>query len=103
MQEFLNFWLDKGVDGFRVDAPAHMFEHEEFPNEPAVPGTAGDSWFTIDHIYTMNQPESKAMLTYWTNLLYERSIREKRDMFVLISLFLRLIDKVFILFRNNNK
>ena len=37
VQEMLNvlsFWLDLGVDGFRMDAVAHIWEDGEFKDEP---------------------------------------------------------------------
>lgn len=34
MNNVLRFWLDLGVEGFRVDAVNHMFETEELKDEP---------------------------------------------------------------------
>ena len=30
----LKFWLDRGADGFRVDAIGHMYEAEHLKDEP---------------------------------------------------------------------
>ena len=30
LNDILEFWMKKGVDGFRVDAIAHAFEHRDF-------------------------------------------------------------------------
>lgn len=34
MKNVLQFWLDKGASGFRVDAVSHLFEAEDFRDEP---------------------------------------------------------------------
>lgn len=34
MKDVLRFWLRKGAAGFRVDAVNHLFEVEDFRNEP---------------------------------------------------------------------
>ena len=34
MLNVLSFWLDLGVDGFRMDAVAHIWEDGEFKDEP---------------------------------------------------------------------
>ncbi len=34
-QKVLKFWLDLGVDGFRVDAAAHLFEANHTRDEPS--------------------------------------------------------------------
>ncbi|OXU27750.1 hypothetical protein TSAR_008240 [Trichomalopsis sarcophagae] len=34
MQNVLKFWLDRGIDGFRVDAITHLIEDKEWRNEP---------------------------------------------------------------------
>ena len=34
MKDVIAFWLDLGVDGFRMDAVAHIWEDESMPDEP---------------------------------------------------------------------
>lgn len=53
MKQELRFWLEKGVDGFRIDAVNHLFEDEEFRDEPAS-GRETDplNYDFLDHIYT---------------------------------------------------
>lgn len=36
MFEVLKYWMDKGADGFRIDAINHMFEAEDFANETYI-------------------------------------------------------------------
>ncbi len=62
MNDVLVFWLDKGVDGFRFDAVLHIFEDEEFRDEPrATDGVTDDpdDYYYLDHIYTYDLPETK--------------------------------------------
>jgi alpha-glucosidase len=33
----MRFWLDRGVDGFRIDAIHHLFKHEATPDNPENP------------------------------------------------------------------
>lgn len=33
-EEVLRFWLDRGVDGFRIDVAAGLFRHPELPDSP---------------------------------------------------------------------
>lgn len=63
LQNILNFWLKRGVYGFRIDATAHMYEvlpdeTGRYPDEP-LSGYTNDStdWAYLNHIYTINQPE----------------------------------------------
>ncbi len=37
MLDVMRFWLDKGVDGFRVDVMWHMIKDEQFRNNPVNP------------------------------------------------------------------
>lgn len=37
MLEVLRFWMDRGVDGFRVDALGHLFEDEQLRDNPPNP------------------------------------------------------------------
>ncbi len=53
LQNVLRFWLDKGVDGFRIDAAKHLFEAEDLTqDEPANPNaTAGASEVSFSSMY----------------------------------------------------
>jgi alpha-glucosidase len=37
MFDAMRFWLDRGVDGFRVDILWHMIKHADFPDNPVNP------------------------------------------------------------------
>ena len=58
----LSFWLERGVDGFRIDT-AHMFvKHRDLPDNPLAVGPRGPvvgaaaSWLSQDHRYDIDQP-----------------------------------------------
>lgn len=74
----LEFWMEKGVDGFRVDAINHAIEAEGFPDEYVLPGQGKnpENWNDIYHNYTMDQPESY-------ELVY--TFRDTLDRFALIQ------------------
>lgn len=59
MKNILKFWLEQGVDGFRIDAINHMFETEGLPDEAYI-DINGDktSYTNLNHIHTMNLQES---------------------------------------------
>lgn len=59
MHDVLCFWLDKGVDGFRMDAVICCVKHPDFPDNPPV---AEGSQFTAfgltqEPIYNWNWPQ----------------------------------------------
>ncbi|XP_054270915.1 maltase 1-like [Macrosteles quadrilineatus] len=87
MTAVINFWLDKGVDGFRMDAVAHCFEAANFTDEPAKPGTPGNTYETLQHIYTQNQPETYAMLKEWAEMLHERSQQDGRQRVMILEVY----------------
>lgn len=64
MLEVLDFWLDEGVDGFRVDAIHHLFEDEQLtdnpPNPDWRPGQAPTEQLLRTH--TVDQPEVHAAI-----------------------------------------
>ncbi|MEO8273110.1 MAG: alpha-amylase family glycosyl hydrolase [Chloroflexota bacterium] len=49
-------WLDRGVDGFRLDVFNTFFKDAAFQSNPRRPGVRG-GWGGQDHIYDRNQPE----------------------------------------------
>ena len=59
MMNVLRFWLDKGVDGFRVDVMWHMIKDENFRDNPPNPDYTEDKSPYDRHLqaYTTDQPE----------------------------------------------
>lgn len=65
MQDVLKFWLDLGVDGFRFDAVATIWEDDRYLDEPESGNPAAideNDWLYYDHIYTYNLPETRDVL-----------------------------------------
>ncbi|HYN69335.1 MAG TPA: alpha-amylase family glycosyl hydrolase [Candidatus Eisenbacteria bacterium] len=54
----MRFWLDRGVDGFRVDVIALLAKDQRFLDEPPNPGYSPDqhAYYAVHHVYTENQP-----------------------------------------------
>jgi alpha-glucosidase len=59
MLDVLRFWLDRGVDGFRVDAVAELFEDVSLRDNPPNPEWRPDQspWHSQLPVYTTDQPE----------------------------------------------
>jgi alpha-glucosidase len=59
MMDILRFWLDKGVDGFRVDVMWHMIKDKDFRNNPPNPDyDEDDSQYDRQlQVYTTDQKE----------------------------------------------
>ncbi len=60
MHDMIRFWLDRGVDGFRVDVIAQMIKDAEFRDNPEVP--AGQQLSQLERLayeqsYGSDQPE----------------------------------------------
>ncbi|KAB7502889.1 hypothetical protein Anas_11589, partial [Armadillidium nasatum] len=70
--DVIRFWLDKGVDGFRVDAIQNLVEDASFADEPAA-ANSGITDPTLEgyynHIYTLNQPETMDIIRGWHEIL----------------------------------
>lgn len=70
MKDILIFWLDKGIDGFRVDAVIFLIEDAKLRDEPLSHTTTdpGDYAY-LQHIYTNDDPESLDIVYEWRELL----------------------------------
>ncbi|KAB0799128.1 hypothetical protein PPYR_07008 [Photinus pyralis] len=71
MKNVLKFWLDRDVDGFRMDAVPTLFEDEAFRDEPPsnATGVSSVEWASLDHIYTINMPKTYDMIYQWRDLM----------------------------------
>lgn len=69
-KDILEYWMDKGVTGFRFDALRHLFESDKFLDEPYLEGKEGSLIYDdIDHKYILNQPEDIEMVYEWREFM----------------------------------
>src|SRR3954471_7918114 len=63
--DVMRCWLNKGVDGFRVDVIWHLIKHEEFRDNPPNPGFHPDRppHERLLPRYTADQPEVQDVIT----------------------------------------
>jgi len=63
MMDVIRFWLDKGVDGFRVDAMWHMIKDEQFRDNPKNPDyeLTMATYNELLPVYSTDQPEMHAI------------------------------------------
>lgn len=91
MKDVLRFWLDLGVDGFRIDSVGCMFEvlpdeNGDFPDEP-LSGTTQDKedFAYLEHIYTIDRPENVQMVYEWRQLLEDHQKQHGGDTRILMT------------------
>ena len=84
----IKFWLDLGVDGFRVDAVPFIYEDQRFLDEPVNPdrdpAAKPDEYRYYLHPYSYNQPKTLEFLADMRRLLdvYSTSDGQIRCMMV---------------------
>lgn len=84
MSSVLTFWLDKGVDGFRVDALPYMMEADKelhggrYPDDPLsyAPGIGPDELGYTVPIYSKDQEDTYDIVIQWRALLDEYSKKD---------------------------
>ncbi|MEM6896312.1 MAG: alpha-amylase family glycosyl hydrolase, partial [Pseudomonadota bacterium] len=58
----VRFWLDRGVDGFRLDVGNYYFHDAGLRDNPPAPeevrAAASETYTFQDHLYSKNQPET---------------------------------------------
>lgn len=71
LKDILKFWLEKGVNGFKVVAASHLVEDKDFRDEPlATVETVGSPKYQdVNHIYTVDQPENLGLFAEWRDVL----------------------------------
>ncbi|KAI9551753.1 hypothetical protein GHT06_022089 [Daphnia sinensis] len=70
----LRFWLDRGTDGFRVDAVPHLYEDPTFPDElpSGDPNADPDQYgYLIHDQITWNRPETYDVMAEFRQVLQE--------------------------------
>ncbi len=66
VQGVVRFWLDRGVDGFRLDAINQLVKDAELRDDPPATGTfplpLRPEAATLEHVYSGNRPEATQAL-----------------------------------------
>ncbi|HEX4774272.1 MAG TPA: alpha-amylase family glycosyl hydrolase [Candidatus Saccharimonadales bacterium] len=74
-KEIMRFWLDRGVDGFRVDAVSFMAKDPQFRDEPLnphyKPGPHTWKYLKLEHPYNQGWPPMYAYLSEMAAVLKE--------------------------------
>ncbi|XP_045034539.1 maltase A3 [Daphnia magna] len=73
-KNILRFWLDRGTDGFRVDAVPHLYEDPAFPDElpSGNPNADPDQYdYLIHDQITWNRPETYDVMAEFRQVLQE--------------------------------
>ncbi|WP_274912429.1 glycoside hydrolase family 13 protein [Streptomyces sp. WZ-12] len=73
----LRFWLDRGVDGFRIDVAAGLFKHPELPDSPDP--SADERTRDSVNPLAWNQPEVHQVWRDWRALCEEYTARDGHD------------------------
>jgi alpha-glucosidase len=71
MLNAIKFWLEKGVDGFRVDVMWHMIKDENFRNNPVNPNYTKtmSPYDQVLPVYSTDQPEVHDIVSQMRKLL----------------------------------
>lgn len=69
MTKVMKFYLDKGVDGFRLDAINHMFEDEQLRDEPLSGYCKPAEYCYLDHIHTKDLDATFDQVYEWRDYL----------------------------------
>lgn len=71
----MRYWLDRGVDGYRVDAVPFLFEDPGFKDEPKLPELLTlkkkNVYDHYNHTYTKDLPETLDMINQFRSVMDE--------------------------------
>jgi alpha-glucosidase len=73
MHDVLRFWLDHGVDGFRVDVVWHLIKDDQFRDNPPNPGYSEEQppYHRFLPVYTSDRPEVHDVIAGMRSVLEE--------------------------------
>ncbi|XP_031836513.2 alpha glucosidase 2 [Nomia melanderi] len=87
MKEVIRYWLNRGMDGFRIDAVPHIFENNITQDEPISnhPTAKPDEHNYLSHILTKDQPQTYELIKSWRDYVDEYANQNNRDEIILMT------------------
>ncbi|XP_003702695.1 maltase A3 [Megachile rotundata] len=87
MKDVIKYWLDRGIDGFRIDAVPHLFESNYTQDEPTldVPGANKTDHVSFNHILTKDQPQTYTLVKSWRDYVDQYANEKNQDEKVLLT------------------
>ncbi|ELU15089.1 hypothetical protein CAPTEDRAFT_160914 [Capitella teleta] len=102
LKKILLYWLKNGVDGFRVDAVAHLFETQNLlSDENLVPG--GNGYHSLDHSLTTFQRETYELLTEWRAMLDSLTKDDGKDRLLMVEAYAKTPNQTLQLLNYDSK
>jgi alpha-glucosidase len=87
--DVLEFWFDRGVEGFRVDAIQPVGKHPDLPDQPPVPAGTPELQITWENEYTIFRPEGHDVWRYLRGALDDYMERHPgRDLMLVAEAYL---------------
>ncbi|KAK7869575.1 hypothetical protein R5R35_003367 [Gryllus longicercus] len=92
MEAVLQFWLERGVDGFRVDAVPYLVEDELLRDEEPAPGAEAEGVLpgehaSLAHTRTQHLPATRALLAAWRARLDAHSRTDGRTRLMMVEAY----------------
>lgn len=88
MEKILIFWMDHGVDGFRMDAVNYLIEDERFLDEPASGvNVPADDYESLDHVYSKDMDQTFVILKAWRKRIDAYSKKGKEQKLILTEAY----------------
>lgn len=87
MKEIITFWLDHGLDGFRIDAVPHIIEGDISEDEPwlNVPGANHNDHVFFNHTLTKDQPGTYDIIKSWRDHVDDYAQQKNRSEILLMT------------------
>ncbi len=72
----LRFWLERGIDGFRIDAAQTLIKDADLRSNPQIrrwesTAARGEQWDSFEHVHDILQPETHAIFQRWQGICQE--------------------------------
>jgi alpha-glucosidase len=73
-EDILRFWLDRGIDGFRIDVAQALAKDPQLRSNPQLSpwdpeSTRGEQWDAFDHIHDVLQPAAHEIYRRWNSVV----------------------------------